>query len=89
MAEYNITDTVDITDAVKKGRNSLRIEVVNTWANALQGNDEGKAPFEGIWTNGKYRRGSKELLPGGLLGPVRVSRYKKRIYGLKKHIIEL
>ena len=66
--------TVDITDAVKKGRNSLRIEVVNTWANALQGNDEGKAPFEGIWTNGKYRRGSKELLPGGLLGPVRVSR---------------
>ena len=66
--------TVDITDAVKKGRNSLRIEVVNTWANALQGNDEGKAPFEGIWTNGKYRRASKELLPGGLLGPVRVSR---------------
>ena len=63
---------VDITDAVKKGGNSLRIVMVNTWANALQGNDEGKAPFGGIWTNGKYRRGSKELLSAGLLGPVSV-----------------
>ena len=65
---------VDITDAVKKGRNSLKIVVVNTWANALQGNDEGKAPFDGIWTNGKFRRASKELLPAGLIGPVRISR---------------
>ena len=65
--------TVDITDAVKKGKNELKIVVVNTWANALQGNDEGKAPFKGIWTNGKYRRASKQLLPAGLLGDVRIS----------------
>lgn len=64
---------VDITTALKKGNNVLRIVVVNTWANALQGNDEGKAPFGGIWTNGKYRKESKELLPAGLLGPVRIS----------------
>ncbi len=61
---------VDITDAVKKGDNSLKIVVVNTWANALQGNDEGKAPFPGIWTNAKYRRASKDLLPAGLMGDV-------------------
>ena len=65
---------VDITKAVKKGKNSLKIAVVNTWANALQGNDEGNAPFGGIWTNGKFRRASKELLPAGLLGPVRISK---------------
>lgn len=65
--------TVDITDAVKKGKNELKIVVVNTWANALQGNDEGKAPFKGIWTNGKYRRASKQLLPAGLLGEIRIS----------------
>ncbi len=64
---------VDITTALKKGNNVLLIVVVNTWANALQGNDEGKAPFGGIWTNGKYRKESKELLPAGLLGPVRIS----------------
>ncbi len=61
---------VDITDAVKNGDNELRIVVVNTWANALQGNDEGTPPFDGIWTNAKYRRASKVLLPAGLLGPV-------------------
>lgn len=62
----------DITKAVKKGKNELKIVVVNTWANALQGNDQGTPPFEGIWTNGKYRRASKELLPAGLTGGVRI-----------------
>ena len=63
---------VDITKAVKRGNNTLTITVVNTWANALQGSDKGNPPFEGIWTNGKYRRAEKELLPAGLLGPVKV-----------------
>lgn len=58
----------DITAALKKGMNELEIEVTNTWANALQGADEGKAPFDGIWTNAKYRRAERTLLPAGLLG---------------------
>ncbi|MCM1355032.1 MAG: discoidin domain-containing protein [Staphylococcus sp.] len=62
--------TVDITDALKKGQNTLTIDVTNTWANALLGADEGKAPFDGIWTNGKYRRAEKDLLPAGLTGPL-------------------
>ena len=68
MAPYQ----VDITKAIKKGNNQLKIVVVNTWANALQGNDEGNPPFPGIWTNGKYRRADKTLLPAGLLGPVQL-----------------
>lgn len=64
---------VDITKAVKHGTNKLKITVVNTWANALQGNDAGTPPFKGIWTNGKYRRASNELLPAGLLGPVTIT----------------
>ena len=64
---------VDITKAVKRGNNTLEITVVNTWANALQGNDLGTPPYEGIWTNGKYRRASKELLAAGLLGPVTIT----------------
>lgn len=52
--------------ALRKGRNELRIVVANTWHNALQGAAEGKAPFEGIWTNAKYRTKSKKLLPAGL-----------------------
>ena len=46
----------DITSALKKGTNELEIEVTNTWANALKGVDEGKAPYDGIWTNAKYPR---------------------------------
>ena len=58
---------VDITKALKKGKNKLEIEVVNTWHNALRGADSGKAPYEGIWTNAKYRTKGEELLPAGLL----------------------
>ncbi len=65
---------VDISHAVKRGKNELRISVVNTWANALQGADEGKAPFEGIWTNGKYRRAEKTLLPAGIVGTLNIER---------------
>jgi hypothetical protein len=58
----------DITHALRKGDNKLEISVSNTWANALNGLDHGKAPFDGIWTNGKYRRTERSLLPAGLLG---------------------
>ena len=58
---------VDITKALRKGKNTLEIEVVNTWHNALRGADIGKAPYEGIWTNARYRTKGDELLPAGLL----------------------
>ena len=58
----------DITHAVRKGKNKLEIEVVNTWHNALQGADLGHPPYEGIWTNARYRAKGNRLLPAGLLG---------------------
>ncbi len=60
---------VEITGALKKGKNTIEIEVVNTWHNALRGADQGKAPYEGIWTNAKYRTKGDQLLPAGLLEP--------------------
>ena len=60
---------VEITGALKKGKNTVEIEVVNTWHNALRGMDQGKAPYEGIWTNAKYRTKGDQLLPAGLLEP--------------------
>ena len=58
---------VEITGALKKGKNKIEIEVVNTWHNALRGADQGKAPYEGIWTNAKYRTTGEDLLPAGLI----------------------
>ena len=63
MAPYE----VEITGTLKKGKNMIEVEVVNTWHNALRGADQGKAPYEGIWTNAKYRTSGNELLPAGLL----------------------
>ncbi len=65
---------VDVTEALRRGENTVVIEVSNSWANALTGADCGKAPFPGIWTNGKYRRADPSLLPAGLLDqPVLIS----------------
>ena len=63
---------VDITKALKKGINSLQIEVTNTWANAINGADKGTPPFSGIWTDGKYRMKEDKLLEAGLVGPVKI-----------------
>ena len=62
---------LEITQALKKKKeHQIRIVITNTWANSLMGNDKGQAPFNGIWTNAKYRRKSDRLLPAGLLGPI-------------------
>ena len=63
---------VNITKALKKGNNTLEIEVTNTWANAINGWDKGIPPFSGIWTDGKYRMKEDKLLEAGLLGPVKI-----------------
>ncbi|MDE5571018.1 MAG: DNA-binding protein [Prevotella sp.] len=63
---------VDITQALKAGQNTLEIEVVNTWHNALRGADKGKAPYDGIWTNARYRSKGDGLLPAGLLAQPRL-----------------
>lgn len=63
---------VPVGHALRRGQNHVRIEVVNTWANALRGSDLGLPPFDGIWTNARYRMASPSLLPAGLVGPVSI-----------------
>jgi len=68
---------VDISRALKAGKNQLEIEVANLWPNRLIG-DAAKPQEKRItWTISKhpYKAGSK-LLPSGLTGPVTVSRMK-------------
>jgi hypothetical protein len=62
---------VDITKAVRKGVNELRIEVTNTWANRLIGDQRLPENKRSTWTNAPYRLNGK-LLPAGLVGEVRV-----------------
>ena len=67
---------VDISEAICKGTNDIAIIVVNTWANALMGNDRGTPPYPGIWTNARYRREGEEPLPAGLIGTVRLEGWR-------------
>ena len=57
---------VNIAHALHAGENKIEVITVTPWANAIQGMDEGKAPYSGIWTNAKYRRKDKTLLPSGI-----------------------
>ena len=57
---------VSIGQALHKGKNTVEVEVVNTWANALRGMDNGTPPYPGIWTNARYRMKGNDLLPAGL-----------------------
>ncbi|MGI4866085.1 MAG: glycosyl hydrolase [Janthinobacterium lividum] len=61
---------VDITDALKKGDNQLRILVTNTWANRLSGDQALPTDQRRTWTPAPSPTAGKPLLPAGLLGPV-------------------
>lgn len=63
---------VEISNALKSGINTVDIDVVNTWANAIKGSDKGIPPFPGIWTNAKYRMSEDVLLEAGLIGPISI-----------------
>jgi len=64
---------VDITDALQKGDNQVRILVTNTWANRLIGDQALPADQRPTWTPAPPPATGKPLLPAGLLGPVTLS----------------
>ena len=61
---------VDVSRVLKAGRNELRIEAVNTWANRMIGVKEGRVSGEGVWTNAPYRLDRVPLCESGVLGPL-------------------
>ncbi len=63
---------VDVTDAVKKGKNELEIAVVNTWVNRLIGDDKfpKEKPVANVFVRGAIPAADLEKHPSGLLGPV-------------------
>ncbi|MCL5744371.1 MAG: hypothetical protein M1541_10670, partial [Acidobacteria bacterium] len=71
----------DITDAIRPGPNTLEIEIANTPANELSGNPERRKEVEAKgWLRnsyiGTYEKFDAEMVPSGLLGPVRLVPYE-------------
>jgi alpha-L-rhamnosidase len=64
---------VDISSAVKSGKNDLEIEVVNLWPNRLIGDLAKPEEQRLTWTIVDHRhKANSNLFPSGLLGPVRL-----------------
>ncbi len=72
---------VDITRAVKPGRNTLEIVVANTWNNRLAGDAALPASQRRTFLSTQSVQPGTALQPAGLLGPVTVR--ASRIVGLK------
>ncbi len=66
---------IDIAAAVHAGKNSLEVEVVNTWLNRLLGDDQPGAAKR--WTFATTKTWNGPPLPSGLLGPVTIRSAEK------------
>ena len=66
---------VDISKAVKPGKNLLEVKVANVWVNRLIGDEQPGAIRIG-WTDSQGFTGNEPLIPAGLLGPVNIINYE-------------
>ncbi len=63
---------LDITEAVKKGKNTLEIKVTNLWVNRLIGDAQPDTKNKITFTTIPFYQANSPLLPSGLLSPVSV-----------------
>ncbi|MFD2287665.1 DNA-binding protein [Pedobacter petrophilus] len=61
---------LDVSKAIRKGENEITIEVVNTWANRLTGDNKLPEDKRITKTTAPFRLEGKPLNPAGLFGPV-------------------
>jgi hypothetical protein len=63
---------LDITDALKKGQNTVEIKVTNLWVNRLIGDAQPGVEKKITYTTMPFYQADSKLLPSGLMGPVKV-----------------
>jgi hypothetical protein len=67
---------VDATSALKAGANTLEIKVANLWVNRLIGDKQPGVTKTYTYTAVEFYKADSPLLPSGLLGPVKISRWE-------------
>jgi alpha-L-rhamnosidase/Glycosyl hydrolases family 2, sugar binding domain len=68
---------VDVTEALRAGKNSLEVKVTNVWPNRMIGDKQPGAKQVAYSTFDPFKADSP-LLPSGLLGPVTVEKMSER-----------
>ena len=66
---------VDITDMLRKGKNEIEIEVVNTWVNKLVGDSRLPEDERETWSNFRTHNPNTPLQSSGLLQDVKIEMY--------------
>jgi len=82
---------IDITSVIQSGENHIEIRVTNTWWNRLVGDEKYPHGFPGnkidhprTFTTIKAWNAESELMPSGLIGPVRIEVEKIVTIGKRK-----
>ena len=66
---------VNITDGLKKGINTVEVEVVNNWQNRIIGDMRLPEKDRKVWMTVNPWTADSPLQPSGLLGPVKIVAY--------------
>jgi hypothetical protein len=69
---WHVPYRVEATNALKPGGNEVTIKVINAWVNRLIGDQQPNATTKYTFADVKPYKANSQLLPSGLLGPVRV-----------------
>lgn len=64
--------TLDVTDLLKKGKNEIEIDVVNTWVNRLIGDSRLPDDERETWSYYRTHSAKTPLQPSGLLEDVKI-----------------
>jgi hypothetical protein len=65
---------VDVTSAVKPGKNMVEITVTDAWVNRIIGDRQPNVTNAYTFTSPKFYKTDSNLVPAGLLGPVKIIR---------------
>jgi len=65
---------VDVTSALKSGKNQIEITVTNVWVNRIVGDRQPNVTKTYTFTSPKFYKADSKLVASGLLGPVRLIR---------------
>lgn len=69
---WNPPFSLDVTNAMKPGKNVLEIKVTNLWVNRLIGDQQTDVRQKITYTAIPFYNANSKLLPSGLLGPVKL-----------------
>lgn len=64
---------LDVTSALRRGRNDVEIKVVNSWVNRLIGDAQPSCPKVSTYTTMPFYKASSPLESAGLIGPVKLN----------------